>query len=175
MLISPVIPMIYIYRLPHGQYGYKGHVINLPQDVAGFVNTLSCHPSELDIILVKHPEISQPHQHFRVRRSVVLRALQFLIANNIYFNNITLNQDNLLILPDDDCISNAHIFTVDCNSVSSTFDTSEQCNTEEDPEHITTTFVPGNYRSMTRGKHKEVIRRILFQFCHMAYQRPQPD
>ena len=156
MLISPVIPMISIYRLPHGQYGYKGHVINLPQDVAGFVNTLPRHPSELDIILVKHPEISQPHQHFRVRRSVVLRTLQFLIANNIYFNDITLNQDNLLILPDDDCISNAHIFTVDCNSFSSTFDTSELCNTEEDPEHLTTTFVPGNYRSMTE---EENIRR----------------
>ena len=60
--------MISIYRLPHGQYGYKGHVINLPQDVTGFGNTLPRHPSELDISLVKHPEISQPHQHFRVRR-----------------------------------------------------------------------------------------------------------
>ena len=70
---------------------------------------------------------------------MVFRALQFLIASNIYFNNIILNQDNLLIFPDDDCISNAHIFTVDCNSVSSTFDTSEQFNTEVDPEHLTIT------------------------------------
>jgi len=31
-------------------------------------------------------------------------------------------------------------------------------NTEEDPEHLTTTFVPGNYRSMTE---EENIKRSL--------------
>ena len=87
MLISPILPMMSIYRLPHGQCGYSGHVINLPQDVSGFVNSLPRHPSELDIILVKNPGNTQSHHDFRVRRSVVLRALQFLIANNIYFNN----------------------------------------------------------------------------------------
>jgi len=111
MLISPVIPMISIYRLPHGQYGYSGHVINLPQDVSGFVNSLPRHPSELDIILVKHPDISQSHRDFRVRRTVVLQALQFLIANNIYFSNITINSDNLSLLPIDDTISNVHMRT----------------------------------------------------------------
>ena len=53
MLISPVIPMILLYCLPHGQYGYNGHVINLPQDVASFVNTLPRHPNDLDIIVEK--------------------------------------------------------------------------------------------------------------------------
>ena len=33
MLVSPVMPMMSVYRLPHGQIGYGGHVINLPQDV----------------------------------------------------------------------------------------------------------------------------------------------
>ena len=86
--------------------------------------------------------------------------MQFLIANNIYFNNITVTLDILSILPDDDSISNAHILTVDCNSVSSTFDTSEQCNTEEDPEHLTTMFVAGNYQSMT----EEVNIRSMEEF-----------
>ena len=29
-----------LYRLPHGQYAYSGHVINLPQDVTSFANSL---------------------------------------------------------------------------------------------------------------------------------------
>lgn len=155
MLISPVIPMISIYRLPHGQYGYNGHVINLPQHVSGFVNSLPRHSSELDIILVKNPDISQSHRDFRVRRPIILQALQFLMANNIYFRSITINSDNLLLLPDDDTISNAHMSTVECNSP---FDSSEQCDAEYDPEHLTTTFVPGNYQSMTE---EENIRRLL--------------
>ena len=41
MLISGVLPIMSLYRLPHGQYAYSGHVINLPQDVASFA---SCRP-----------------------------------------------------------------------------------------------------------------------------------
>ena len=37
-------------RLPQGQYGYSGHVVNLPQDVASFVQSLPRLPSELDVI-----------------------------------------------------------------------------------------------------------------------------
>jgi len=53
--------MISIYRLPHGQYGYSRHIINVPQDASGFVHSLPRHPSELDIILV-----NQSHHDFRV-------------------------------------------------------------------------------------------------------------
>ena len=39
MLISAVLPIMSLYKLPHGQYAYSGHVINLPQDVASFANS----------------------------------------------------------------------------------------------------------------------------------------
>ena len=29
----------HVYRLPHGQYGYRGHVTNLLQDIASFANS----------------------------------------------------------------------------------------------------------------------------------------
>ena len=32
MLISAVLPIMSLYHLPHRQYSYSGHVINLPQD-----------------------------------------------------------------------------------------------------------------------------------------------
>ena len=42
MLISAVLPILSLYKLPHGQYhyAYSGHVINLPQDVTSFANSL---------------------------------------------------------------------------------------------------------------------------------------
>ena len=52
MLISAVMPIICIYRLPHGQYGYSGHVINLHQDVLSFASTLKARPTMLAFRLV---------------------------------------------------------------------------------------------------------------------------
>jgi len=55
--------MVSVYRLPHGQYGYSGRVINLPQDVTAFVSTLPRHPTELDVIVVRK-EGGSPSQHY---------------------------------------------------------------------------------------------------------------
>ena len=33
MLISAVMLIMSLYRMPQGQYGYTGHVVNLPQDM----------------------------------------------------------------------------------------------------------------------------------------------
>ena len=83
MLISAVLPIMSLYRLPHGQYGYGGHVVNLPQDITSFATSLPRLPSELDVIVVRKQGANQSHRDFRVRRSVVLHALQWLVANNI--------------------------------------------------------------------------------------------
>ena len=40
MLIAAVVAIMSIYRLPHGQYGYSGHVNNLPQDAVSFASSL---------------------------------------------------------------------------------------------------------------------------------------
>lgn len=40
-----------LYKLPHGQYAYKVHVIDLPQDVASLANSLPRLPSELEELL----------------------------------------------------------------------------------------------------------------------------
>ena len=79
-----------VMRSPQGQYGYSGHVVNLPQDVASFVQSLPHLPSELDVIVVRKEGANQSHRDFRVRRAVVHRALQWLVthyhslANNLY-------------------------------------------------------------------------------------------
>ena len=84
MLISAVMPIMSIYRLPLGQYGYSGHVVNLPQDVLSFATSLPRLPSEIDVLVVRK-EKDQVHQDFRVRRRVVQEALSWLLGNNRYY------------------------------------------------------------------------------------------
>ena len=118
------------------------------------------HPSELDIIVVRNPDISQSHH---------ARALQFLINNNIYFSNITINSDNLSVLPDDDTISNPHMCTIQSNSSLNDSDQSEDTN---DPHHLATTFIPGNYHFMTE---EENIRASLQQSSPTSVPWPSRD
>jgi hypothetical protein len=53
MLISAIMPMISVHRLPQGQYVCSGHLINLPQDVLSFATTLPRLPSALDVVVVR--------------------------------------------------------------------------------------------------------------------------
>ena len=64
MLILAVMPIMSVYRLPQGQYGYSGHVVSLPQDVASFACNLPCLPSELEVIVVKKEGANKSHQDF---------------------------------------------------------------------------------------------------------------
>ena len=131
-----------LYRLPHGQYGYSGHVINLPQDVASFASSLPRLPSDLDIIVVRKEGYAQSHRDFRVRKSRVLSALQWLQANNIYYHNVIINHDSLALLPEDGDISGLTSVTLETTS-----DVSDQDSLsvpDEDPydAHLARTFVP---------------------------------
>ena len=71
MLISPVMPIMSL-----GQYGYSGHVINLPQDAASFVCSLPRMPSQLDVVVVRKEGVAGSHKDFKVRQSHVLQALR---------------------------------------------------------------------------------------------------
>ena len=103
MLISGVLPIMSIYHLPQGQYGYHGHVINIPQDVISFANSLPRVPSNLDVLIVRKETADEQHHDFRVRKSVVEKALYWLISNNKYYqaNQVQINQQVLAQLPND--------------------------------------------------------------------------
>jgi hypothetical protein len=60
MLIFQVFPVITVYRLHGEQNGYKGNVINFPQDVQGFTNRLPRNPSSLDVIVVRRESSNNP-------------------------------------------------------------------------------------------------------------------
>ena len=88
-MVSVIMPVISIYKLLYGQYGYSGPVINFPQDVKSFATTLPRLPSEIDILVVRR-EREQTHGDFHVWRRVVEEALTWLLANNIYYRKMEL-------------------------------------------------------------------------------------
>ncbi|CAG8779224.1 7656_t:CDS:2, partial [Rhizophagus irregularis] len=51
MLISQVFTVMTVYRLRGGQNGYRGHVINFPQDIQGFTKQLPRDPRSLDVLV----------------------------------------------------------------------------------------------------------------------------
>ena len=49
MLIAAVMAIMTIYRHPHGQYGYSGHVMNLPKHAISFASSLPQLPPNVEI------------------------------------------------------------------------------------------------------------------------------
>ena len=139
MLVSAVMPIMSIYRLPQGQYGYSGHIINLPQDVASFANSLPRLPSELDVIIVRKEGTDQSHRDFHVRRNVVHQALQWLIMHNKYYraNNVCIDGNALDQLPEDGNLAQLRVIAIDSPTMDSP--TSTASTSTSSPAPITST------------------------------------
>ena len=155
MLISGVLPIMSLYRLPHRQYAYSGHVINLPQDVASFANTLRQLPSELDVIVVRKEGAAELHHDFHVHRSVILCTLHWLLANNIYYRNICIDLDTLALLPEDGDLAGL------CSMALESSDDQELPSPQDvDPydAHLARTFVPSTVQRLTE---QETIRQSI--------------
>ena len=162
--MSKVLPVMSIYCLPHGQYGYSGHILNLPQDVTTFVNNLPCSPADLDVIVVRKEGAAESHKDFRVRRSAVLNALQWLVRNNKYYHNVTINTTILAHLPVDGELTNLLTTTL-----SSTDDEVENPSQDgEDPytAHLRSTFVPLSTRGVTE---QQAIQQSLSHSQHINW------
>lgn len=137
------MPIMLIYHLPLGQYGYTGHVINLPQDVVSFTLSLPRVPSELDVLVVRKNS-EQSHRDFCVRRSVVQQALTWLLNNNRYYraNAVHINEEALQQLPEDGDLPNL-------TSLSTSDPQSESSQDDLYGAHLSTSFVPNATQQRT--------------------------
>ena len=61
MLISRVCPIMIVYRKHGGQRGYKGHVLNLPQDIQSFLNRLPSCVADLPVLIVREDMVQKTH------------------------------------------------------------------------------------------------------------------
>src|SRR3954462_2624712 len=101
MLIAQVFTVMSVYRLRGGQNGYRGNVINFPQDIQEITNRLPRNPSTLDVLVVRRQlgNDSTSFRDFNVRRSKVANALIWLKLNNRYYENIIIDTKTLQFLP----------------------------------------------------------------------------
>ena len=67
-----------VYHKCGGQQGYKGHVLNLPQDFQGFIHHLPQNINDLPFLLLCCNGDNSTHIDLQVRRHVVMQALQWL-------------------------------------------------------------------------------------------------
>ena len=157
MLISPILPMT-VYRLPHGQLGYSGHVINLPQNVSSFVSSLPRTLPNMEILVVRKPTCDGNHKDFRVQRQKILHALKWLKANNPYFHKITIDYAVLEELPNDSILPN--IPTISESLDSPEDKTSSQPESDEQLESSDkSSFVPSVVQSHSR--EEDTIQKQL--------------
>ena len=155
------MPIMSIYHLRLGQYGYTGHVINLAQDVVSFALSLPRLPSELDVLVVRKNS-EQSHRDFHVRRSVVQQALTWLLNNNRYYraNAVHINEQALQQLPEDGDLSNlTSLLTSDPQSESS------QDNLYG--AHLSTSFVPNAAQQRTEQETVQKSVQDLQSHSHI--------
>ena len=102
MLISKVLPNIYVCRLRGGgQYGYSNHAIAFPQELESLAVDLPRRPSETGVLLIRKRGSNNTQRDYRVRQARVAAALRWLQANNPYYADITISQNNIAELPED--------------------------------------------------------------------------
>uniref|UniRef100_A0A1X7U1P7 DUF6570 domain-containing protein n=1 Tax=Amphimedon queenslandica TaxID=400682 RepID=A0A1X7U1P7_AMPQE len=61
MLISAVLPVMSIYKLPHGQYGYSGHVLNFPQSFATSLPRLAADIIQSEVEVTSDEATTEDH------------------------------------------------------------------------------------------------------------------
>ena len=71
MLIAKAHPIMSVYRKKGGQCGYSGHVVNLPQNIQGFLNKLPCHVSDLPSLVIRQQRANDAHRDWTVRHDRV--------------------------------------------------------------------------------------------------------
>ena len=111
MLIARVLPIMRVYIKPGGQRGYSGHCINLPQKVKELATSLPRYPKDLAVIIVKVKGRDNTFKDVTVRKQKVHDALVWLINNNPYYSEVTINVDGLNSLPENGVPS--HLTTVE--------------------------------------------------------------
>ena len=93
-------PAMCVYHLKRGQRGYDGHVVNIEQNIGGFINCLPRPARGLPIIVVRRQGGEGTHKALFVRQQRVFTASNWLRANNAFYSNIRINADHLNALPD---------------------------------------------------------------------------
>ena len=99
MLIARALPVMRVYVKPGGQQAYKGHCINLPQDLSNLTATLPHYPKDLPGVIFKVKGKKSSTCDVTVQRQKILITLLWLMEHNPHYNDVTINEYALNCLP----------------------------------------------------------------------------
>ncbi len=103
--------------------------------------------SELDVIVVRKEGAANSHRDFRVRRSVMLRALWWLLVNTKYYRNVCIDPDTLSMLPEDGDLTDLNSVTVQSTADDQELPSAEDLKPYD--AHLSRTFVPNTVQRLT--------------------------
>ncbi|KAK3919299.1 ATP-dependent DNA helicase [Frankliniella fusca] len=101
-LIARVHPVLSVYKVRGGQYGYSGNIINFPQDVQQLATALPHRLADLNSVITVRTqgvEGAEGHVDFKVRAGRVRAALVWLKEHHRYYHDIDISEENLSQLP----------------------------------------------------------------------------
>lgn len=157
MLIARACPIMCVFHKHGGQLGYKGHVVNLPQNIQGFLDTLPASVNDLPILIVRREGAQNTYSDFKVRRDRVLSALLWLKENNKCYHDIVISHNALQTLPKNGVPPDLLIVDTS-NDESNTSGVSEASSNDPCSEHYTHSFLPLPAQQRTEDN---TIRSIL--------------
>jgi Helitron helicase-like domain at N-terminus/PIF1-like helicase len=124
------------------QYRYTGHCVCFFQNVAKLYNELPLLPHEVDIVLLRPPDIDMSEDRyrrqfaaeFRVRRQVVWDWLVYLKDHNPEYRDIIIRHDNLSQLPEDGDVQSSMPHVDDTTWLSGDAAATEATASDRDPQ-----------------------------------------
>lgn len=131
MMIAQCHPVISFYKIRGAQHAYSGNVITFYQNVNEYITKLPIHPGKLPATIVFNKDTPAGYASFRVRGPVLYRALLWLKKNNLYYNNISIDEVLIQNLPEDG----------DASSILTTMSIESQ-DSGNDSETIVDSYVP---------------------------------
>ncbi|KAI9916274.1 hypothetical protein PsorP6_016761 [Peronosclerospora sorghi] len=148
-----------------GQYGYRGHVINFPQNLSPIAQELPRLVSSMETLIIRseYPD-DNDYTDFRVRLQKVQDALLWLIQNNRYYAHLRINEDNLNSLPSDGNV--AHVLptktTPNSPSRNDQGRAQEDDALEDEDAIMGGSFVPSRAQKYTETEHLvQAVRDIV--------------
>jgi len=102
MLLSPVHPIMSVYRLPSGGNVSREYVANFKQDSINFIKQIPLKPSELPCMIIRRQGQQNTSVDFKVCRARVEAVGRFLVYHhpNLKSNSITFNEQQCASLPE---------------------------------------------------------------------------
>ena len=113
-------------------------------------------PSQLDVVVLRREGAAGSHKDFKVRRPHVLQALQWLMENNQYFRDISLDHAALAQLPENGELPRLSAVTL-AEDESGTEPDLEQ-GEGHDSEQLSSSFVPAAPRQVTE---RETVQQVV--------------